>query len=163
MVCLSDDVFRIIMQFTFRVSITHNQLFNDIERVQIFRECIADEFLCICSFDKHLQQHVCNPYRSFSPYYYTPSLDLTSIFGNAMSCLSHCLSKAFFDRMKSYRLIFLRYARAFQLGDFQYFNKLLVKYLIYIQTEDILHLRKSQRDELIKSLDLCSPLPHYFF
>ena len=162
MLVLSDDVFGIITEFTFGLRITLIELLQDIERVEAIRECVDDEFLCICSFDKHLKTHISNPYRSFGPYHYTQVIDSTSISGNAMICLCHCLSKRFFDRIKSYRLIFLRYARAFQLGDFHFYNKLLTKYLIYIRHEDILHLKHFQREQLISSLDFCCPIPVHF-
>ena len=162
MSCLPDDLFKIMTTYTFGLPISQKQLLEDIERVMILRECIDDEFLCVCSFDGHLKTHISNPYRSFGPYYYTKVVDKTSIFGNAMICLCHCLDKVFFDRIKSYRLIFLKYSRAFQLGNIEYFNKLLTKYLIYIQTDDILHLRHSQRVQLIHSLDFCSPVPVKF-
>ena len=159
---LSDDVFKIITDYTYCLKITRKELLKDIDRCIAIRESVDDEFLCICSYNKHLKTHISNPYRSFGPYHYTKTIDRTSIFGNAMICLCHCLSKRFFERIKSYRLVFIRYARAFQLGEFMFYNKLLTKYLIYISPQDILHLRGVHREQLMSSLDFCCPIPPHF-
>ena len=156
---LPTDIFRIITDYAFNIRISQNELFEDIIRVQTIKECIDDEFLCICAWDTKIKKHVCNPYRSFAPYRNTRTIDHSTIMGNTMLCLCHCLSKHFFDRLKSYRLVFMRYAKLLERGELSYFNRILSKYLIYIEKADISHLDERELNNLMLSLDRSSMVP----
>ena len=154
------DIFQLILQYSFGFKMTRNELLFDISQVIHLRDCIGDSFLSHCVYDKLQKIHVINPYRNFTTYYPTKYLDKNTMTSNALICIGHCLHKSFYERIKSYRMVFLRMARQFSRGQFKHFNRLLTKYLIHIDFNkgELTYLDKLQQNEIKVSIDQSRPI-----
>jgi hypothetical protein len=160
MTCLPQDVFFLITGYAFGMKIPHRRLMLDIERVQILRECIHDTFLTVSCFDRYSSEFIHNPYRSFSTYYPTLSIEPKTIISNSILCIAQTLRPSFFERVKSYRSIFLRFCIRFQQGNLFYFNKVLERYLIFIRHNDLTpYIKDSRITYFLQCFDLSQPIP----
>ena len=160
---LCNDLFYIISEYSYGIRMSHEELMEDIEKVDIVRECIHDVFLTVSCFDAFHERFVHNMYRSFSPYYPTKNISPKSIISTSILCIAQTLSPRFFERIRSYRSIFFRHCLRFQQGNLCCFNRILERYLIFIRESDLdPYLKKSRVFDLLKSFDHSVPLPSTF-
>ena len=131
---LPTDVFHLIMDYTYSLKISYATLMRDIIKVEQIRDSIHDTFLTVSCFDFHLQQFIHNPYRNFGPYHCTLTIQPQTLISNSILCIAQTLKSEFFERVKSYRSVFLRFCLKFQQGKLLFFNKLLERYLIFYST-----------------------------
>ena len=157
---LPHDLFSIITEFAWSVSMTKKQLCDDINKVLCIRERVDDMFLTVSVFEGVIEDFIHNPYRSFSVYHPTVNIHKNTIFSNWILILGQSLRKSFFVRRSSYRLIFIRDAFKLLNGHLQSWNRLLSKYLIHIRASDFSPTIKQQRlRRFFQCLDDCLLLP----
>ena len=160
MLRLPKDIFTIVTDFAYGFKIEKKNLIDNILQTVHIRDSIGDAFLSLSAFDTKIDLHVPNPYRNFSPYHPTIYLDKSTLTSNALICIGHCLHKTFYERLKTYRMVFLRTCRKFSRGEFRYFNRLLTRWLIHINflNDELTYLDKGQQKQIQISIDQSRPL-----
>ena len=160
MIRIPKDIFTLMTEYAYGYKIHKNELLKDLSHTVHVRDCIGDSFLSLSAFDKKQNEHVPNPYRNFSPYHPTIHLDRSTLTSNALVCIGHCLHKSFYERLKTYRMVFLRMSRKFSKGEFRNFNRLLTRYLIHINfdSNELTYLDASQQRMIQISIDQSRPL-----
>ena len=130
-------VFHVITQYAWGQKINFQHLQHDLDKVSHIKECIPDLFLAPCVWLSDMETHVPNPFRQFFPYFPVFHVNQHSVFNNLLLCLGYSIEKQYFERVKSYRQIFIRYSRAVCSGCIYSWNLLLARYGASLDQFDI--------------------------
>jgi hypothetical protein len=161
MIYMPKCVFHVITEYAWNQKIDIGELEHNLEKVLTIRDSIPDLFLAPCVWETILQTHVPNPYCSFFPYTPTTHVNQHSIFNNLLLCLGYSIDKEYFDRVRSYRQVFIRYTRSVSAGCFHSWNLLLDRYWASLCPID-LGMNPESKDIILEALALSFPVPSEF-